>query len=102
MLGIFTAWLRRLANVLSPVTFVAMPASELGSTAFVVDAWKNRQALANTSHVELVAVGFVVSFIVALFVIRGMLTIVTRRGYAPFGWLRIIIGGAGLALLFLR
>jgi hypothetical protein len=28
-----------------------------------------------------------------------MLAIVTRRGYAPFGWLRILIGGVGLALL---
>ena len=66
--------------------------------AFTVDAWKNRQEL-NTGHTELVAVGFVVSFLVALVVIRGMLTIVTRRGYAPFGWLRILIGGVGLALL---
>jgi undecaprenyl-diphosphatase len=67
--------------------------------AFAVDAWKNRQALANTGHIELVAVGFVVSFIVAFVVIRGMLTLVTKRGYAPFGWLRILIGGVGLALL---
>ena len=28
-----------------------------------------------------------------------MLAIVTKRGFAPFGWLRIAIGGAGLALL---
>ena len=66
--------------------------------AFTVDAWKNRHEL-NTGHTELVAVGFVVSFLVALFVIRGMLAIVTRSGYAPFGWLRILIGGVGLALL---
>ena len=69
--------------------------------AFTVDAWKNRHDL-NVGHTELVAVGFVVSFLVAIFVIRGMLTIVTRRGYAPFGWLRILIGGVGLALLLAR
>jgi len=45
-------------------------------------------------------VGFVVSFVVALFVIRGMLAIVTRRGYGPFGWLRIVIGGGVLAMHF--
>ena len=67
--------------------------------AFTVDAWKNRHEL-NTAHLDLVAVGFVVSFIVALFVIRGMLAVVTRRGYAPFGWLRIAIGGLVLALHF--
>ena len=70
--------------------------------AFTVDAWKNRHDLMNMGHIELVAVGFVVSFVVALFVIRGMLTVITRRGYAPFGWLRILIGGIGLALLMSR
>ena len=43
-----------------------------------------------------IAVGFVVSFIVAYFVIRQFLTIVTRYGLKPFGWYRI---AAGLALL---
>ncbi|WP_293904863.1 undecaprenyl-diphosphate phosphatase [Phenylobacterium sp.] len=66
--------------------------------AFTVDAWKNRAQL-NTGHTELIAVGFVVSFLVALVVIRGMLAIVTRRGFAPFGWLRIAVGVAGLLLL---
>jgi undecaprenyl-diphosphatase len=70
--------------------------------AFTVDAWKSRHDLANTGHIGLVAVGFVVSFIVAFAVIRAMLTIITRRGYAPFGWLRILIGGVGLALLMTR
>ena len=70
--------------------------------AFTVDAWRSRHDLASTGHVGLVAVGFVVSFIVALFVIRGMLTVITKRGYAPFGWLRILIGGVGLALLMTR
>jgi undecaprenyl-diphosphatase len=66
--------------------------------AFTVDAWKNRAQL-STQHIDLVAVGFVVSFLVALVVIRGMLAIVTRRGFAPFGWLRIAVGVVGLALL---
>ena len=69
--------------------------------AFTVDAWQSRDQL-STDHIGLIAVGFVVSFLVALLIIRAMLTIVTRRGYAPFGWLRILIGGAGLALLMLK
>jgi undecaprenyl-diphosphatase len=67
--------------------------------AFTVDAWKSRHDLASVGHIGLIAVGFAVSFVVALFVIRAMLAIVTRQGYAPFGWLRILIGGVGLALL---
>jgi undecaprenyl-diphosphatase len=66
--------------------------------AFTVDAWQSRDQLSSV-HIGLVAVGFVTSFLVALAVIRAMLAIVTRQGYAPFGWLRILIGGVGLALL---
>ena len=68
--------------------------------AFTVDAWKNRQEIANLSHIELVAVGFFVAFVVALGVIKAMLAIVTRRGFAPFGWLRIAIGVGALAMIY--
>jgi undecaprenyl-diphosphatase len=75
--------------------FLAIPTM---AGAFVVDAYKNRGELA-TANMELVAIGFVVSFLVALAVIRAMLAIVTKRGLAPFGWFRIVVGGVGLALL---
>ena len=66
--------------------------------AFVLDAWESRAQLA-AANLELLAIGFVTSFVVALVVIRAMLAIVTKRGMAPFGWFRIAIGGAGLAAL---
>jgi undecaprenyl-diphosphatase len=43
-----------------------------------------------------IAVGFAVSFVVAFFVIKGFLAIVTKHGLRPFGWYRI---AAGLALV---
>ena len=43
-----------------------------------------------------IAIGFVVSFIVAFFVIKEFLHIVTKHGLKPFGWYRI---AAGLALI---
>jgi undecaprenyl-diphosphatase len=75
--------------------FLAIP-TMLG--AFVLDAWESRDQL-TASTVPLIAVGFVVAFLVAIVVIRTMLAVVTSRGLAPFGWLRIVIGAAGLALL---
>lgn len=42
-----------------------------------------------------IAIGFVVSFIVAFFVIKSFLHIVTKYGLKPFGWYRI---AAGIAL----
>ena len=42
-----------------------------------------------------IAIGFVVSFVVAFFVIREFLYIVTRYGLKPFGWYRIAAAGLG-------
>ena len=49
-----------------------------------------------------IAIGFVVSFLVALVVIRWFIAIVSRRGFAPFGWYRIVAGGAALIWLAMR
>lgn len=46
-----------------------------------------------------IAVGFVVSFIVAMIVIKAFMAIVTRFGFGPFAWYRIIVGGAALLWL---
>jgi undecaprenyl-diphosphatase len=49
-----------------------------------------------------IAIGFAVSFLVALVVIKWFIGIVSRRGFAPFGWYRILVGGAALVWLALR
>jgi undecaprenyl-diphosphatase len=77
--------------------FLAIPTM---AGAFAVDAFKNRHELmAVKSEIPLIALGFGVSFVVAMLVIRGMLAILTRRGLAPFGWFRILVGVIGLAAL---
>lgn len=75
--------------------FLAIPTM---AGAFVLDAWQSRDQL-TASTLPLIAIGFVVAFVVALVVIRTMLAVVTSRGLAPFGWLRIAIGAAGLVAL---
>ena len=77
--------------------FLAIP-TMLG--AFILDAWESRAQLTGDT-LPLIAIGFVVAFLVAIVVIRTMLAVVTSRGLAPFGWIRIVIGGVGLALLTL-
>lgn len=49
--------------------------------------------------IGLIAVGFVVSFVVALAVVKAFMALVTRHGFAPFAWYRIVAGGVALALL---
>lgn len=48
---------------------------------------------------RLMGVGFVVSFVVALAVVKGFMALVTRHGFAPFAWYRIAAGTAALLLL---
>ncbi|HVI31538.1 undecaprenyl-diphosphate phosphatase [Phenylobacterium sp.] len=76
--------------------FLAIP-TMLG--AFVLDAVESRDQLMAGENLSLLAIGFVTAFVVAVVVIKLMLAIVTRRGFAPFGWLRIAIGAVGLAAL---
>ena len=78
--------------------FLAIPTMV---AAFALDAWESRKAI-DMAHVGVIAVGFVVSFAVALVVIRWMLDVVTKRGFALFGWWRIVVGAGGLAWLSLR
>ncbi len=66
--------------------------------AFALDFWESRDFLTG-DVVALIAIGFVVSFLSGLFVVKTMLDFVTRHGFAPFAWWRIVVGALGLALL---
>ncbi|MNN85092.1 Undecaprenyl-diphosphatase [compost metagenome] len=46
-----------------------------------------------------IGVGFVVSFVVALVVIKAFMAFVSRSGFAPFAWYRIVAGALALFLL---
>lgn len=48
-----------------------------------------------------IAAGFLSAFVVAMIVIRAFVAYVSRRGFAPFAWYRIVVGGAALAWLTL-
>ena len=45
------------------------------------------------------AVGLLVSFLVALLVVRGFVNFVSRHGFSPFAWYRIVAGLLALTLL---
>lgn len=49
-----------------------------------------------------IAIGFAVSFVVAIAVIRWFVGLVSRRGFAPFAWYRIVAGAAALLWLTVR
>ena len=75
--------------------FLAMP-TMVG--AFTLDLYKSRNEL-TLDQAQLIVIGFVAAFFSALFVVRQLLDFVSRRGYAPFGWWRIVVGTLGMVLL---
>ena len=75
--------------------FLAMPTM---AGAFAYDLYKNWAILA-PEDVKSIALGFVVSFIAGVVVVRYLLNFVSRHGFAPFAWWRIAIGGMGLGAL---
>lgn len=78
--------------------FLAMP-TLVGAT--VLQLAKHHDEI-RAEDMQLIGIGFVVSFLVALVVVKAFLAIVTRHGFAPFAWYRIIAGAAALAWLGLR
>lgn len=70
--------------------FLAIP-TMLGATT--LELWDSRAALMNGSvnWVD-IAIGFVVAFLVAALVIKWFVGMVSRSGFYPFAWYRIVIG----------
>ncbi len=77
--------------------FLAMP-TMVG--AFAYDLYKNRDVV-GSEDLWLIGVGFVFAFLAALVVVRTLLGFVSRHGYAPFAWWRIVVGVGGLAALYI-
>ncbi|MDP1777473.1 MAG: undecaprenyl-diphosphate phosphatase, partial [Brevundimonas sp.] len=68
--------------------------------AFALDFWESREMI--TGDVAgLIAIGFVVSFISGLFVVRFLVDFVGRYGFAPFSAWRILVGTVGLLAIWL-
>lgn len=61
------------------------------------DLWKSRHLL-TVADTPVFAVGFVVSFVSAMVVIRALLRFVSRNTFVPFAWYRIVFGALLIAL----
>ena len=68
--------------------FLAMPTM---AAAFANDMWEIRGELGAERGLEIL-IGFVMAFVAAALVVRPFLRFVTRAGFAPFAWYRIVAG----------
>ena len=78
--------------------FLALP-TLTGAT--VLQLYKHREEI-GADQIGLIAIGSAVSFVVALAVIKVFVSFVSKRGFAPFAWYRIVAGTAAIAWLTLR
>ena len=81
--------------------FLAVPTMIGASTLELIDSGEKMAAAGGVGWSE-IAIGFVVSFVVALAVIRAFVAYVSRHGFSPFAWYRIVIGAAAVVWLTLR
>lgn len=77
--------------------FLAIPTM---LAAFAHEAYSNRHTL-DFSHAGVIAVGFAVSFVSALLVVKPFLNLIGRFGFAPFAYYRVALGALVLTLLWL-
>ncbi|MGC5777452.1 undecaprenyl-diphosphate phosphatase [Methylobacterium sp. NFXW15] len=77
--------------------YLAMPTMAGAFAKDLLDNYKNLSG----NDVGLIVIGFVVSFISALFVVRKLLDYVSAHGFRLFAWWRIIVGALGLAGLII-
>jgi len=75
--------------------FLAMPTM---AGAFTYDLLKNYKIL-SFDDLALIAAGFVAAFVSALLVVNLFLSYVSRHGFTPFAWWRIVVGLAALVAL---
>jgi len=74
--------------------FLAIPAMFGASILKLAGA----RDIMSAADIPLFSVGFLVSFISALFVIKGLLAFVSHKSFAVFAWYRIVFGAGLLAL----
>ena len=87
---------RRVATEFS--FYLAIPVM-LGAT--LLDLVKNKSGL-DSHAMGIIGIGFVTAFVVALFIVRGLIAFVGKHGFKPFAYYRIVIGLFWGALLFGR
>ncbi len=78
--------------------FLAIPVMVAASAK---ELWEARAHLGGIDWSS-IGIGFMVSFVVALIVIKAFIGIVSRFGFAPFAWYRIIAGSVALLWLLNR
>jgi undecaprenyl-diphosphatase len=78
--------------------FLAIPTMIAATTYDLYRSW----ALLNFEDLTAIALGFSIAFVCALAVVKTLVGLVGRFGFAPFAWYRIALGSAALIWFAVR
>jgi undecaprenyl-diphosphatase len=81
--------------------FLAVPTMIGAATVKILDEPALLAGTATIGWTE-IALGFTAAFIVALAVIKAFVAYVSKHGFAPFAWYRIVVGSAAIIWLMMR
>ncbi len=81
---------------------LAVPTMFAASVKSFYDLYKEHPDTINSSNMSTLALGSIVSFIVALIAVKFLISYLQKHGFKLFGYYRIIVGVALFIMLFLK
>jgi undecaprenyl-diphosphatase len=80
--------------------FLAVPTMAAATGYKLLKAWKENPALLTDAHnLQLLLVGNIVAFVVAMIAIKFFIGFLQKHGFRLFGWYRVIVGAILLVLV---
>ena len=79
--------------------FLAIPTMCAATVKSVYDIWKDNPAVLNTDGIQMILLGSLVAFIIALIAIKFLISFLQKNGFKMFGWYRIIVGTVLILLI---
>lgn len=79
--------------------FLAVPTMAGATLLDLLEMFKEGTHWATTTNIELLLLGCIVAFVVAIFAMKWFVAFLTKYGFKAFGWYRIIVGLVILVLL---
>ena len=79
--------------------FLAVPTMAGATLLDLLEMFKESTNWATTTNIELLLLGCIVAFVVAIFAMKWFVAFLTKYGFKAFGWYRIIVGLVILVLL---
>jgi undecaprenyl-diphosphatase len=81
--------------------FLAVPTLAGAFLKSTYDAYSHNPELLNTHNIQLLAIGNIVAFVVALLAIKGFIRFLTKFGFRWFGYYRVVLGSIIIIFILL-